>query len=231
VLQAKRAEHDTAGSLGTSLNLAGWDLTFRRAPARALAKIEAALTRYSLDSLKPLDRPYGGLADLYARAGKPKVARSYLAKHDALRAPEELEQDADRHATLAQIALAEGRLEDAANEFRQQIKLPKYECETCGMAELGQVFERLNQPDSALTYYERYLNTAWINRLGVDHVWLGPVYKAMAGLYEQKGDRAKAADYYGRLVDLWAKGDPEFQPAVADARAGLKRVLAEPGQS
>jgi len=231
VLQAKRVEHDTAGSLGTSLNLAGWDITFRRAPARALAKIEAALKRYALDSLKPLERPYGGLADLYARAGKPRVARSYLARHDALRAPEELEQDAARHATLAQIALAEGRLEDAANEFRQQITLPKYECETCGMAELAQVFERLGQPDSALAYYERYLNTAWINRLGVDHVWLGPVYKAMGGLYEQKGDRARAADYYGRLVDLWSKGDPEFQPAVAEARAGLKRVLAEPGES
>jgi tetratricopeptide (TPR) repeat protein len=235
VLQAKRAEHDTAGSLGASLNLAGWDLTFRRAPARALAKVEAALTRYPLDSLKPLDRPYGNLADLYARAGSPKVARSYLARHDALHTPDELERDtdrdADRHGTLAEIAIAEGRLEDAAKELRQRIRLPKYECETCGMAELASVYQRLNQPDSALAYYERYLTTPWINRLGVDYMWLGPVYKAIAELYEQKGDRTRAADYYGRLVDLWAKGDPEFQPAVAQARAGLKRVLAEPGES
>ena len=65
-------------------------------------------------------------------------------------------------------------------------------------------------------------------RLGLDYIWLGPVYKRLGELYEQKGDRANAADYYGRLVDLWKGGDPEFQPVVREARAGLKRVLAEP---
>ncbi|HET8624401.1 MAG TPA: serine/threonine-protein kinase [Gemmatimonadales bacterium] len=229
-LQVKRTARDTAGALAAALNLAEFDLTFRRASARSIAKIEAALARYPLDSLKPPDRPYGRLADLYARAGRPKLARTYLAKHDALHTPDELEQDSDRHSTLAAIAMAEGRLEDAAKELHQRIKLPRYECETCGMAELAQVYERLGQPDSALAYYERYLTTPWINRLGVDYVWLGPVYKAMAELYERNGDRTKAADYYGRLVDLWTKGDPEFQPAVAEARGGLKRVLAEPGE-
>ena len=66
-----------------------------------------------------------------------------------------------------------------------------------------------------------------MNRLGTDYIWLGPTYKRLGELYEQ-GNRAKSAEYYGRLVDLWKDGDPEFQPAVAEARAGLKRVLAEP---
>jgi tetratricopeptide (TPR) repeat protein len=227
-LQAKRAARDTAGALSAALNLAEFDLVFRRVPARAIAKLEAALARYPLTALKPLDRPYGRLADLYARAGKPEQARAYLARYDSLRATEDLEQDSDRHGTLALIAMAEGRLEDAVNEWRRRIALPKYECEVCGMPELASLFDRMNQPDSALAYYERYLTTPWINRLGVDYIWLGPTYKAMAELYEQKGDRARAADYYGKLVDLWAKGDPEFQSAVAEARAGLERVLAEP---
>jgi len=52
--------------------------------------------------------------------------------------------------------------------------------------------------------------------------------RRLGELYEARGDRAKAGDYYARLVDLWKDADPELQPIVADARAALKRLRGEP---
>ena len=40
-------------------------------------------------------------------------------------------------------------------------------------------------------------------------------------MYEAKGDKAKARDYYQRFVDLWRAADPVFQPQVAEAKARL----------
>ena len=57
---------------------------------------------------------------------------------------------------------------------------------------------------------------------------LGPTYTRLGELYEARGDRAKARDYCGRFMDLGKDADPELQPIVADARAGLKRLSGEP---
>jgi eukaryotic-like serine/threonine-protein kinase len=56
---------------------------------------------------------------------------------------------------------------------------------------------------------------------------LGPTYKRLGELYEERGDAVKALDYYGRLVDLWKNADPELQPAVRDVRQRLARLTAE----
>ena len=57
---------------------------------------------------------------------------------------------------------------------------------------------------------------------------LAPAYRRLGELYEARGDRAKARDYYGRFVDLWRDADPELQPIVANARAVVKRLSGEP---
>jgi len=46
-------------------------------------------------------------------------------------------------------------------------------------------------------------------------------------LYEGRGDRAKAREYYGRFVDLWRDADPGFQPIVRDVRARMARLAGE----
>jgi len=51
--------------------------------------------------------------------------------------------------------------------------------------------------------------------------------RRLGELYEARGDRAKAREYYGHFVDLWKDADPELQPLVVDARASLKRLSAE----
>ena len=50
----------------------------------------------------------------------------------------------------------------------------------------------------------------------------------MGELYEARGDREKAKEYYGRFVALWRDADSDLQPAVQEARARLAQLAAEP---
>jgi tetratricopeptide (TPR) repeat protein len=52
-----------------------------------------------------------------------------------------------------------------------------------------------------------------------------PSYLYRAQCYEGLGDAEKAVEYYTRFVDHWNDADPELQPMVNEARAGLERLL------
>jgi len=45
---------------------------------------------------------------------------------------------------------------------------------------------------------------------------------------ERLGDREKAIKSYSYVADAWRRADPELQPYVAEARAGLQRLTTEP---
>jgi len=49
----------------------------------------------------------------------------------------------------------------------------------------------------------------------------------LGSLFEERGDGAKAAHYYGRFVDLWKNADPEYQDEVGAIRVRLERLLDE----
>ena len=61
------------------------------------------------------------------------------------------------------------------------------------------------------------------------------MYRRVGELYDARGDRQKALEYYGKFVELWKNADPELQPAVKEAKGRMARlarehyVLAEPG--
>jgi eukaryotic-like serine/threonine-protein kinase len=46
---------------------------------------------------------------------------------------------------------------------------------------------------------------------------------------ERQGDPARALEAYRAVSDMWRDADPELQPFVAEARAGLSRLEAESG--
>ena len=56
-----------------------------------------------------------------------------------------------------------------------------------------------------------------------DGPYLAPVYNRLGELYEGKGDRANAASYYSRFVELRTGADPEPQSRVREVRARLVR--------
>ena len=55
-----------------------------------------------------------------------------------------------------------------------------------------------------------------------------PLHLALGRAAERIGEKAQAMAAYRYVADARAKGDPEVQPYVAEARAGIKRLSAEP---
>jgi hypothetical protein len=48
-------------------------------------------------------------------------------------------------------------------------------------------------------------------------------------LYEGRGERARAAGYYQRYIDVFSNPDPSIARQVEAVRAKLARVTGEPG--
>jgi tetratricopeptide (TPR) repeat protein len=211
-----------AASLGS---FAAW---IGDAPDQALREVEAALRRHPLETIDPIDRPYLDLARFYVAARKPAQARALLNEYErAIPFTLRRNEEPERHVTRGLVALAEHRPEEAIAEFRAgDIGV----CRLCSLPGLGQAYDLAGQPDSALAVYQRYVTTPWLFRIFLDAVWLPRIYYRLGELYEARGERGKAAEYYGRLVDLWKDADPALQPRVAEAKRRLASLTAEPRQ-
>ena len=78
---------------------------------------------------------------------------------------------------------------------------------------------------------QRYLAIPFAGQLYnpyLDASNVGSNYKRLGELYENKGDRVKAAEYYTKFVRLWKDADPDLQPAVADVKRRLAKLTGEP---
>ncbi|MGH7629943.1 MAG: tetratricopeptide repeat protein, partial [Gemmatimonadales bacterium] len=213
----------------SATQLARLELQYRNRPAEALATVEAALARHPLDSTPPADRPYLALAEFYASAGRVDQARRLLREYETT-VPEGVRRgERMRGGAYGHVLEAEGRVAEAASAYRdlyQRFGL----CGSCGLFELAQLYDRAGQRDSARVVYEQFVTTpTWLGRLIADPAWLAPAYKRLGELYEAKGERPKAADYYGKFVELWKDADPELQPGVKEVRTRLARLAQEPG--
>jgi tetratricopeptide (TPR) repeat protein len=211
--------------LQAELARAGIDLWFRGRRDRALQHIDRALTKRPLASFDAADRPYLILAILLAEAGRPDRARTLVAEFER-QAPlgERRLADPSRHAVLGSIALAERRPHEAISEFRQS---DVGDCTICALPNLGRAYEAAGDADSAIAAYQRYATAPYLHRLEPDAVWLGHTYLRLGELYEEKGERARAADYYGKLVRLLGHADPELRGKVSEAKRRLELLTGE----
>ena len=233
--------------LGDSLRAAYFAIRSRVRHAQAVARLDAALALFPLSTLAPVEQPHAAIAALYANAGRPDKARAVLSL---------LTESGDStliarkqpliHAARAEIALAENRPRDAIVEFRRADTLPDGPVDEDPLrilANLGRAFDQANEPDSAIAYFERYVETPYFFRIGgktpttpeafdlyepPDAVFLAGVYRRLAALHETVGHRQRAADYYRKFIDLWKDADPELQPFVTDARTRLARLPSQP---
>src|SRR5213080_3031496 len=213
--------------LEEALGLAIIDVHYRKAPDAARRKVDEALRRHPLASMPAEDRPYLGLAWLYADAGRPDRARQVLAEYETA-VPEGVRRGQPfRYGAAAQIAFAEGRIQDAIRDYRRWYD--EDGCAVCGLFLLGRAYERAGQPDSAVAAYERAVNTPGYLRAFEEEATLGPTYRRLGELYEERGDTTRARDYYGRFVDLWKDADAELQPRVREVRARIVRLSRETG--
>ncbi len=211
--------------VGGMIGLALLDVRYRK-PTDGVSVVAAALARHPLASMPVADRPYADLADFYARAGRVSDAERLLAEYARV-VPEVLRRgDAGRFSAAGAVALAHGRARDAIASYRAF--RDESGCMVCGLFEIASAFEQTGQPDSALVTYEQIPTTPATFRLFNDSHVLAATYRRLGELYQAKGDRAKARDYYSRFLDLWKNADPELQPAVRDVHLRLARVTGEP---
>src|SRR3989449_582510 len=158
--------------LDDAIGLAIIDVHYHKTPDAARREVEEALRRHPLASIPAEDRPYLGLAFLYADAGRPDRARQLLAEYEAA-VPEGARRGQPfRHGVAAQIAFAEGRIQDAIRDYHRWYD--EDGCAVCGLFLLGRAYERAGQPDSAVAAYERAVNTPGYLRAFEEEATLGP---------------------------------------------------------
>jgi tetratricopeptide (TPR) repeat protein len=214
------------------------DVWHRRRPELGLQRLEALLANRPLDSV-PLqigpvllsDTYYLEAARIYAMAGRPDRARAVLARFTAdLRDTAFTRASAPTvHSVLGEIALAEGRPLVALEEFRRADRLPDgpvHSCAICCDADVGRSLDQAGMADSAIVAFERYLETPQLHRLWQDRIYAARILQRLGELYEAKGNRTKAIEYYERFAALWRNADPELQPQVAAVRRRIDSLRA-----
>ena len=225
-LRRGMAVHEQRGVPGKYLEdavgIAIVDVHYRKAPDAARREVEEALRRHPLASIPAQDRPYLALGFLYADAGRPDRARQIMTEYEAAVPEGARRGQPSRHGVTAHIAFAEGRVQDAIRDYRRWYD--EDGCAVCGLFLLGRAYEKVGERDSAVAVYERAVNTPGYFRAFEEQATLGPTYRRLGALYEERGDTARARDYYGRFVELWKDADAVLQPEVRDVRQRMARL-------
>ncbi len=126
---------------------------------------------------------------------------------------------------MGALALAEGRTDDAIRLFRQYDGM--ISCSNCALMDLAAAYDQAGQADSVVAVLERYATLPRLFGLAQDAEYLPAALRRLGELYEVRGDRERAAEYYSRFVELWKDADEELQPVVSDVRQRLARIVGE----
>jgi tetratricopeptide (TPR) repeat protein len=228
--------HESAMEMFESMGLGGEYVAFGAMRAAVLimagdyekgvAAFDEALRRFPLEEMPAADRRYGIAAMVFAVAGERERARTFLSRWDALDPDLKRGDEGFRAAVEGVVDLSAGDHEKALREFRRW-RESDYSETPDAEAWIGRAFEAAGEADSAVAYYEKYLRTGHPSRFFADQFNLNDVLVRLGSLFEERGDGAKAAHYYGRFVDLWKNADPEYQDEVGAIRVRLERLLDE----
>ena len=206
-----------------AVELAYGDLAARNEVEPAVERVEAVLMDYSLTEMAPLDRPYLELALFFAVVGEPARGQRLLGRWNA-EVDAQLREIPLRLEVEGAIAVAEGRHDDGIaklREFRARTR-----CEACGLVHLGRAFELAGSIDSAVAVYETFANAPRLDLIVQEAAYWVPTHRRLGELYEQRGDREKALQYYNQFVEVWAGADAELQPQVTEAQERIERLTA-----
>ena len=198
---------------------------FGRADEGAL-RLEEAMARYPLDSVPGLNREYHWLIAAAAVVGRPDIAAILHADFNSY-VPRPARVGTWEGAWVeAVMAATRDDWEEAIRSARAAQRL--FGCDFCRAFAIGKAFEQLGQTDSALVVYEDYATRPIHWDIGQE-VQLPIILTRVGELYEARGNRDKAMEYYGRLLDLWASAEPELQGRVAEIRSRIVRLAEETG--
>jgi tetratricopeptide (TPR) repeat protein len=214
-------------SLETALYLAELEQRYV-SPDAGHRIVDSALARHPLRSLEPLDRPYLDLAEVLADVGDPVGARRMVTEWEQVIPEGQRHAGPDAYEMRASIALAEGRPGDAVTEYERRLEWDGgARCPACVRYALAEALDAAGQTDSAVAVWEQALGEAAFEMVFSYALSLPHAYQRLGEIYEQRGNKAKALDYYGKFVELWKNADPELQPVVRDVRERMARLTTE----
>jgi tetratricopeptide (TPR) repeat protein len=229
-LDQYESAHDTVSYIEMAVYVGWLSLVYREDAEAALQIMDEALERFPLSALHPLDRPYYVIAELYATAGRPSEAERLMAESERLasESPSRRAKYPTADAPRAAIAAAHGEWEAAIRHYRSWYANDYWGCASCGLTQLGRMYESQGQIDSALAVYERAASARGALWVYDQMMSYGPLLKHLGDLYTSLGNRERAIHHYSKFLDLWRNADPVLQPLVNEAREALARVTAEP---
>jgi tetratricopeptide (TPR) repeat protein len=223
-LAAAETEGNRGAALALAVGLARYDAAYRGDAGAAVRSVEEALKRYPIATIPPLDRPYFPIARVYAEAGQPNRARQMHEEWEQA-LPEIQRPLNERHLWGGTISMAEERYQDAVDAYRSYYD--QVGCNVCGLHELARAYDQAGDVDSAVAVYERAVSLPDAGGVNSESRMLASTYIRLGELYEERGDRESAAEYYNQLVELWANADPELQPVVEDVKGRIARLVGE----
>jgi tetratricopeptide (TPR) repeat protein len=203
------------------------DATARGNTERARKRFDALLAEEPLEADEPMNRNYLGAAFTYARLGDRATVERLVSEFEAA-VPEEYRPDTeDTYLDLEGVLLlGEGRWEESLEKQRQR---DFEDCVLCRYIPMAILFDSLGVRDSAIVYYERFVEADSHARLGWDSNVLALSNERLGYLWDEAGDPEKASIYLARFIELWDEADAELQPRVDAARARLAEILRERG--
>ena len=223
--------HEESGRAFPLLSMAEdlvWvDMIVREDTVRAGERLAAFMEEDGFYGADPLSRPYVEVLDLLSNTGSRADVESWIAEFES-EVPAEYRQDLDdRYLAWEGVLLArEGRYDEAISTLRRR---EHRACTLCRYSPLAQVYDQAGARDSAIAYYEGYVNAFDSHRAFWDASRLGPALERLGVLYDEAGDLENAALYYARFVELWKEADAELQPRVEAAQQRLNEIFAERG--
>jgi tetratricopeptide (TPR) repeat protein len=197
--------------------------------AAARRELEQTLSDVPLDSLEPLDRPYLGLAGMYAHLGDRQRAQAMIdAFHEAVPDAPPARYEDDVAIVSALLAMSERRWDEAIAAY-DEFRVLRPGCDYCFEYEIAQAHDGAGRPDSALAWYGEAIDVNGPERLGGRSFFLGPALERMARILDDEGRYEDAAAYYLRFADLWADADPELRKRAEAARARAEEIVRSRG--
>lgn len=221
-----RVQPTPGNALSIAFDTVYFEMMYGTAP-RALAALERGLARTPMSTIPPSERPWSFFQSVGALLNEPKLVREALAGWERDQASMVNDSVGVRAMYVGALAYAERRWADAIEQIN--IAESRYAIDRRNASVVrGKAYLELGQTDSAIANFERFLK--FHDPLPyADGQWRPEVLSRLGELYEAKGDRAKAIEYYTQFVDLWANADARLQPRVRDARERIAKLRGDPG--
>jgi tetratricopeptide (TPR) repeat protein len=176
---------------------------------------------------------YADVITLLADVGHVREASALLDEWRARSGPGELGFRADSAQAVGEIAAAQGQWDRAVAAFlawNTSVVSSARHLYNRGLPEAAEILARHNQADSAIVLFEHALATSSLfGGASYEAMWYTEALSMLGELYEGRGDRAKAAEYYRRYVDVLKDADPPIAAHVAEIRERLARLSGDSG--